>query len=248
MTQQVLYALVTGASKGIGQKTALQLARDGFHVIAHYNRSRDGAESTLAEIHALGGKGSLLCFDQTDSAQVMRELDGFFESHKDGILAACINNAGANQDTLLGLMSDKAFDDVLKVNLYGCFYVMRWAARKMISQRSGCIVNLSSLAGQVGNPGQANYAASKAGIIALTKTLAMELGGRNVRVNCVSPGLIETEMTEGLKSLGLLIERIPLKRMGRAEEVANVVSFLCSPAASYVTGQTLSVNGGLYCA
>jgi 3-oxoacyl-[acyl-carrier protein] reductase len=157
-----------------------------------------------------------------------------------------VNNAGIHVDGMAGMMSDQEFDDVMKTNLYGPFYVLRHATRRMLRARRGSIVNISSLAGQTGNAGQINYAASKAGVIAMTKTLAMEVGKRNIRVNCVCPGLIETEMLEGIPFLDKIVERIPMARLGKPEEVAGAVAFLCSEDASYITGASLSINGGLF--
>jgi len=157
-----------------------------------------------------------------------------------------VNNAGIHIDNLAGLLSDEAFDDVLKTNTYGPFYLMRTVVRGMLRKRSGAIVNVASLAGQTGNAGQINYAASKAALIAMTKTLALEVGSRGIRVNAVSPGLIQTEMIQGVPHLDALLSRIPLQRVGRPEEVASAVAFLVSDEASYITGHTLSVNGGLF--
>lgn len=223
----------------------MRLARDGYHVLAHFHRNAAGAETTLSLVREAGGTADVVGFDTRDPRAVEAALDVWFKASPDASLAALVNNAGVHKDGLAGMLSDEMFDDVVRTNLYGPFFLMRWAARRMIRQRKGVIVNISSLAGQTGNAGQINYAASKAGVIAMTKTLAMELGSRGVRVNAVAPGLIETEMIEGL-SLETFKERIPLKRLGRADEVAGVVSFLCSPDASYVTGATISVNGGLF--
>ena len=174
----------------------------------------------------------------------------FKERIKDQVNLAClVNNAGITKDGLLIRMKEEDFDKVINVNLRGCFLCTREAAKIMIRNRTGCIVNISSVVGLMGNPGQANYCASKTGIIGLTKSSAKELAARNVRVNAVAPGFIDTEMTKSLpeEQKKLYTEVIPLKRLGRAEEVADAVAFLASPRAAYITGQVLSVNGGMYC-
>jgi 3-oxoacyl-[acyl-carrier protein] reductase len=246
-------ALVTGSSSGIGKAIALRLARDGFHVLVHYNRGEAGATDTLGKIEAAGGSGELMRFDVKDSASIDQTLDAYFSTPgstpgEQRTISALVNNAGIHQDGLAGLMSDAQFDDVMKTNVYGPFYLIRWCVRKMMRARAGSIVNVSSLAGQTGNPGQINYAASKAALIAMTKSLAMEIGSRGIRVNAVSPGLIETEMLDQIPKVHLdeLKKRIPLGRIGQGDEVASAVAFLCSKDASYITGHTLSVNGGLF--
>lgn len=238
-------ALVTGASSGIGKVIALRLANDGYHVLIHYNKNASGAEDTAEKIKAAGGSCEVLQFDVKDSASIERVLDGHAKASARPIYAL-VNNAGIHNDTLLGLMSDTAFDDVMRTNVYGPFFLMRWCVRRMLKARAGVIVNLSSLSGQLGNAGQVNYAASKAALIAMTKSLAQEVGSRGIRVNAVAPGLIETEMIEQIPQLEELKKRIPLGRFGKPEEVAGVVSFLCSSDAAYVTGHTISVNGGLF--
>jgi len=241
-------ALVTGGSSGIGQAIARRLARDGYHVLIHFNRNTSGAEATSAAVHDAGGSSELIQFDVKDPKAIELALDSYFSQPGNlKPISVLVNNAGVHEDGLAGLMSDAAFDHVIQTNLYGPFYLLRWSIRKMIRQRAGCIVNISSLAGQAGNPGQINYAASKAALIAMTKTLAMEAGSRGIRVNAVAPGLIETEMVSSIPQphLDELKKRIPLGRIGHADEVAGAVAFLCSKDASYITGHTLSVNGGL---
>ncbi len=237
-------ALVTGSSSGIGKAIAIRLALDGFHILLHYNRSKDGACDTLSRIHDHGGSAELIQFDVSNSAEVSERLEEHFKQAT-APLAALINNAGIHQDMLLGMMSDEAFDSVMKTNAYGAFYLMRFCVRKMLRQRSGCIVNISSVAGQAGNAGQANYAASKAALIAMTKSLSMEVGSRGIRVNAVAPGLIGTSMIGEIPQLDEVKKRIPLGRFGTCDEVAGAVAFLCSKDATYITGHTLSVNGGL---
>ena len=232
-------ALVTGSSSGIGRAIALRLSRDGYRLLLHYNRNAKGVEETHGLIHAAGGEAEVAHFDVRDPAAIESALKAYD-------IEILVNNAGLHIDTLAGLMSDESFDEVMKTNAYGPFYIMRLCLRKMLRQRRGCIVNISSLAGQIGNAGQINYAASKAALIAMTKSLAMEVGSRGIRVNAVAPGLIETEMIENIPVLDSLVARIPLGRVGQADEVAGAVSFLCSKDASYITGHTLSVNGGLF--
>lgn len=232
-------ALVTGASSGIGRAIALRLAKDGFTVCVHYNSNRAGAEKTLAEIQAFSPKSSLLQFDVANAEEVESALRPV-EVH------TLVNNAGMHMDGMSALMANENFEKVVKTNLFGPFYISKFCAKKMLMNRAGCIVNISSLAGQTGNAGQVNYAASKAGLIAMTKTMAMELGPRGIRVNAVAPGLIETEMINSIPNLESFKKQIPLGRFGSPEEVAGAVSFLCSPDASYINGHTLSVNGGLY--
>lgn len=236
---------MTGSSSGIGKAVALRLAQN-YHILVHFNRNAGGAEDTIGLIRSAGGSAEVIQFDVADAKSVESTLDNYFKVSERGPMAVLVNNAGVHRDTLAGMMSDEMFDEVVKTNLYGAFYCLRWTTRKMIRQRSGCIVNIASLAGQTGNPGQINYAASKAGLIAMTKTLAMELGSRGIRVNAVSPGLIETEMINQIPHLEEFKKRIPLGRFGTSQEVAGTVAFLCSPDAAYITGHTISVNGGLF--
>ena len=234
-------ALVTGASSGIGRAIAIRLAKDGFDVVVHYNSNEAKADETVKAILESGGRAQKLKFDVRDSDQAEKALDTIT-----GTWDVLVNNAGKTNDTLLGFMSNNQFDDVLKTNTYGPFFLMRYFTKKMMRQRRGSIVNVASLAGQTGNAGQVNYAASKAALIAMTKSLAMEIGSRNIRVNAVAPGLIETEMIEQIPMIAEMVKRIPLGRVGKPEDVAGAVSFLCSADAGYMTGATLSVNGGLF--
>lgn len=239
-------ALVTGSSSGIGRAVAIRLAREGFRVLVHYNRNEKGAAQTLDEITKNGGSGELLRFDTQNKEEIEAALTEIWKKYSDLRLDVLVNNAGIHKDTLLGLMSDEQFDSVMQTNVYGPFYLMRFCLRKMMRQRSGSIVNMASIAGQTGNAGQFNYAASKGALIAMTKSLAMEVGSRGIRVNAVSPGLIETEMIQNIPFLDEIKKRIPLGRVGRPEEVAGAVSFLCSADSTYISGVTLSVNGGLF--
>lgn len=239
-------ALVTGASKGIGRAIALRLGRDGYHVIVHYNSDRAGAEKTLSALREQGTSGELLQFNVSEGPAVESALNDYATRNPESKISVLVNNAGVHKDGLAGLISDEAFADVLHTNTFGPFYLMRWCVRRMLRERAGCIVNVASLAGQTGNAGQINYAASKAALIAMTKTLCTEVGSRGIRVNAVAPGLIETEMIAEVPHLEEFKKRIPLGRFGSADEVAGAVSFLCSKDASYITGATLSINGGLF--
>ncbi len=232
-------ALVTGSSGGIGRAISLRLAKDGYHVLLHFNKNQSSAEKTREQIIERGGSADIVGFNVKDSKDIEAQL-------KDRDIDLLVNNAGLHIDTLTGLMSDESFDEVMKTNVYGPFYLMRFCVRKMLRRRVGNVINISSLAGQTGNPGQINYAASKAALIAMTKTLAMEVGSRGIRVNAVAPGLIETEMISQVPQLEQMKQRIPRGRFGSADEVAGTVSFLASKDAGYITGHTISVNGGLF--
>jgi 3-oxoacyl-[acyl-carrier protein] reductase len=239
-------ALATGASGGIGGAIALRLAQEGYFVLVHFNGNEAGARAICEKISQAGGESRMVQFALTEADKAETKLDEIMAEMPDAEFSVLVNNAGIHKDCLLGLMSNESFDDVMKVNTYGPFFLMRWAVRRMIRQRRGNIVNISSLAGQTGNPGQANYAASKAALIAMTKSLAMEVAGRGIRVNAVAPGLIESAMIEGVPQLEDFKKRIPMGRFGQPEEISGVVAFLCSSDASYITGQTISVNGGLF--
>ncbi len=245
MANNTQVALVTGASKGIGRAIAIRLAREGYRILVHFHRDAAGAEGTLESIRAGGGMGDLIGFDVGDGKAAEDELNRYFCKHPELRIEILVNNAGTHKDGLLGLMSDHDFESVMRTNAFGAFNLLRWSVRKMIRQRAGCIVNITSLAGQMGNAGQVNYAASKAALIAMTKSLSMEVGSRGIRVNAVAPGFIETEMISQIPDLEGHKRRIPLGRFGTVDEVAGSVAFLCSKDASYITGCTLSVNGGL---
>lgn len=238
-------AIVTGSSSGIGKATAIRLAKDGFHIWVHYNNNEAGAGDCLNEIEKAGGSGILWRANMRDLEALEESVEEVWRQQDCPDVAVLVNNAGIHEDNLAGLMSIESFDKVLKTNTYGPFVLMKWCARKMMKQRNGSIVNVASLAGQVGNPGQINYSASKAALLGMTRTLAMEIGARNVRVNAVAPGLIETEMLEGIPQIEMMKQRIPLGRLGKVEEVAGAISFLCSKDASYITGNTISINGGI---
>ncbi|MCK5129011.1 MAG: 3-oxoacyl-[acyl-carrier-protein] reductase [Clostridiales bacterium] len=238
-------AMVTGASQGIGKAIALRLAKEGYDIINIDYGSPEIAQEMQKEVQSLGVscdyyKCDVSSFQDTES--LVKEC---IEKHEG--IDVLVNNAGITSDTLFSVMSEDAFDKVIAVNLKGTFNMMRHVGRKMLRKRSGCIVNISSVVGVMGNAGQANYSASKAGVLGLTKSGAREFAPRGIRVNAVAPGFIETAMTDKLKEeyKQAFIEKIPLKRIGTPEDVANAVAFLVSDDASYMTGQTLMIDGGM---
>jgi len=235
-------ALVTGASRGIGRAIALELAAHGLHVAVNYKSNEEAAKQTLAQIEEAGGHGELCPFDVTDGAAVDAALEGLLARHK--TIAALVNNAGIVADGLFAMMSRQDWHKVTSTSLDGFFNVTKPVIQKMIRQRRGSVVTISSVSGLIGNRGQANYAAAKAGLMGATRALASEVARLSVRVNVVAPGLIQTDMIKDLP-LDMLKKLIPMGRCGLPEEVARVVRFLCSDDASYVTGQIISVNGGM---
>lgn len=239
------YALVTGGSRGIGRAVCLKLAGLGYHVLINYRSGEEEARGTLSLVTAAGGAGTILRFDVSDPGQVSEALCKWQEEHDDEYIEVLVNNAGIRKDILLMWMEDDHWKDVLETNLDGFFYVTRAVLKNMLVRKYGRIINVVSLSGLKGLPGQVNYSAAKAGIIGATKALAQEIGKKNVTVNAVAPGFIRTDMTKDLDE-GELKKLIPLNRFGAPEEVAEVICFLASEKSSYITGEVISVNGGLY--
>lgn len=240
-------AVVTGASRGIGRAIAIELAGKGATVIVNYNGSAQKAEEVKNVIEANGGKAFVWQCDVSDYSACETFIQSVIKEH--GSLDILVNNAGVTRDGLLMKMSEEDFDRVIDTNLKGAFNTIRFTARQMLKQKSGRIINLSSVVGVTGNAGQANYAASKAGVIGLTKATAKELASRGITVNAIAPGFIETDMTEGLpeKVKEAAVAQIPLGRFGKAEQVAAAAAFLASEDAAYITGQVLNVDGGMVC-
>jgi 3-oxoacyl-[acyl-carrier protein] reductase len=237
-------ALVTGASRGIGKAIAINVARCGAKVACVARDTAKLAE-TVAAITGAGGQAEAFACDVTNGEAVQQLVESIAE--KWGRLDILVNNAGITRDTLLPRMDDNQWDDVINTNLRGAFLFTRAATRPMMSQRYGRIINISSVSGLIGNAGQANYSASKAGLIGFTRTVSKELAGRKITVNAIAPGFIESEMTAALGSAlqDQVKTRIPAKRLGTPDEVADVVLFLASPTSSYITGQTITIDGGL---
>ncbi|MBP3141411.1 3-ketoacyl-ACP reductase FabG2 [Aliivibrio fischeri] len=240
MKRQVL---VTGASKGIGRAISEQLAKDGFYIVVHYMSDKAGAETTLAAIQEHGGEGRLIQFDISDRAQCKATLESDIETH--GAYYGVVSNAGITRDTAFPAMAEEEWDGVIHTNLDSFYNVLHPCVMPMVQKRKGGrIVTLASVSGIMGNRGQTNYSAEKAGVIGATKSLALELAKRKITVNCVAPGLIDTGMVdEHVKEHAL--PQVPLRRMGEPEEVAGLVSYLMSDVAGYVTRQVISINGGL---
>ena len=237
------YAFVTGASRGIGAAIASRLAHDGYDIVLNYRANQTAAELVAEEIRACGRQAWLLPFDVSDRVTARTALENLLNER--GTPFAVVINAGITRDGLFGMLGDDDWDDVINTSLGGFFNVMRPLVRALLKARTGRVVTMASVSGQMGNPGQVNYSAAKGGLIAATKALARECAKRNVTANVVAPGLIDTDMTKALP-LEQMLPAVPLGRLGTVKEVAAAVSFLCSPDAGYITGQVLGVNGGLY--
>ncbi|MBP0132234.1 MAG: 3-oxoacyl-ACP reductase FabG [Nitrosospira sp.] len=245
MLLQDQVVLVTGASRGIGQAIALKLGKQGASVVGTAT-TEGGAERISHYLNQAGIKGVGMLLDVTKATQIESLLAAI--PVKFGEITILVNNAGITRDSLLVRMKDEDWDDIMETDLKSVFRLSRGVLRAMMKARSGRIINISSVVGAIGNPGQANYAAAKAGIFGFSKSLAREVGSRNITVNCIAPGFIETDMTRTLteKQQQDLIQHVPLGRLGRPEEVASAVAFLASSAAGYITGTTLHVNGGMH--
>lgn len=239
-------AIVTGASRGIGRAIAQRLARDGSHVVVNYARSEEEAQRTVASIAEAGGSAEACGFDVADGEAVRKSIAEIAKRH--GRIDILVNNAGMTIDDLLLRMPDEDWNRVLAVNLGGTFACTKAAARTMLRARYGRVVNITSVIGEMGNAGQSAYAAAKAGIVGFTKSAARELASRNITVNAVAPGFVETEMVAGLPDAARAeyLKLIPVGRLGTVEEVADAVAFLTRPETAYITGQVIGINGGLY--
>jgi 3-oxoacyl-[acyl-carrier protein] reductase len=239
------YALVTGGSRGIGRAICTKLAESGHYIIINYTSKKEEAENTLHLVREKGGDGEIMKFNVADQAEVTETLGKWIDTNPDKTIEILVNNAGVRKDQLLMWMSNEEWDTVLGIGLGGFFNVTRLIIKGMLVKKYGRVVNVVSLSGLKGLPGQTNYSAAKAGIIGATKALSQEVGRRGITANCVAPGFIKTDMTEGINEKDFK-QLIPMNRFGTADEVADAVCFLASDKASYITGQVLSINGGLY--
>lgn len=239
------YALVTGGSRGIGRAVCLKLAMMGYSLLINYKTNKVEAQRTLEEIKRLGAEGELLQFDVANPEAISVALTKWTGDHPGSYIEVLVNNAGIRQDNLMLWMTDNEWHKVIDPSLNGFFYVTRQLLKDMLVKRNGRIINIVSLSGIKGMPGQTNYSAAKGGLIAATKALAQEVAKKKVTVNAVAPGFIRTDMTEELDESALK-KLIPAGRFGEPEEVAELVGFLASPAAAYITGEVISINGGIY--
>ncbi|MEO6685003.1 MAG: 3-oxoacyl-ACP reductase FabG [Dyadobacter sp.] len=239
-------ALVTGASRGLGRAIAVQLAKDhGLFILVNYSTNQEAAEETLAEIRSNGGNGELLQFNVQTKTEVDTALNGWKEANPDNSIGVLVNNAGITRDGLFMWMPEKDWDDVLNTSTKGLFNVTQNVIQQMLRKRTGRIINIASVSGLKGVAGQTNYSAAKGAMIASTKALAQEVAKRKITVNAVAPGFITSDMTKDLNE-DELKQMIPMNRFGKAEEVAHLVSFLASDKASYITGEVININGGIY--
>tara|TARA_B100001765_G_scaffold197621_1_gene148409 strand:- start:4109 stop:4864 length:756 start_codon:yes stop_codon:yes gene_type:complete len=242
----IKYALVTGGSRGIGRAICIQLAQDtDYHILINYNSNETAANETLEAVKEHGGSGEVIGFNVSDAQQVTQSLETWLESHPEAIIEVIVNNAGITKDGLFMWMKPEDWHNVLNTSLGGFFNVTHTLIQKMLVNKYGRIINMVSVSGLKGTPGQTNYSAAKAGIIGATKALAQEVAKRNITVNAVAPGFISTDMTGELDEKELK-RMIPMQRFGTPEEVAHLVSFLVSKKASYITGEVINMNGGIY--
>ena len=241
----MVYALVTGGSRGIGRAVCIELAAKGYPLVINYASNEAAAQETKQTVEANGGTAELLPFNVADVAAVDKALEEWTERHPNDYIGVLVNNAGIRQDTLMVFMQDSQWQEVLDISLNGFFYVTRRLLKTMLMKRNGRIINMVSLSGLKGLPGQTNYSAAKAAVIGATKALAQEVAPRKVTVNAVAPGFISTDMTKGLDEEALK-KTIPVGRFGTPEEVAALVGFLASDMAGYITGEVISINGGIF--
>lgn len=239
------YALVTGASRGLGAAIAIQLAEDGYAVILNYRSNEEAALEVLHTIQDKGKTAELLPFDVANEASVDEALERWENEHPDDRISVLVNNAGVRDDNLMIFLQSEQWHKVISTTLDGFFYVTRRVLKSMLTKRNGRVINVASLSGLKGLPGQTNYSSAKAALIGATKALAQEVAPRKVTVNAIAPGFIKSDMTKDLNEAELK-KTVPLGRFGEPQEVADLVSFLASPKAAYITGQTISINGGLY--
>ena len=238
------YALVTGGSRGIGRAISIRLASMGFHVLINYKSNTEEAQKTLNMIMESGGEAQLIRFDVENMDDINTALNEWMKQHPDTYIEVLVNNAGIRKDNLLFWMTDDEWNQVINTNMNSVFYVTRFLIKYMMNRKYGRVINIVSLSGLTGRTGQANYATAKAGIIGLTKSLALEVAKKNVTVNAIAPGFIDTDMTKDLNQ-DELKKMIPMGRFGKAEEVAELTGFLASEKASYITGQVITISGGL---
>lgn len=239
------YALITGGSRGIGRATALSISKMGYHVLINYQSNTEAALETLTMIESQGGSGELIPFDVSDEKAVDHAILQWEDAHPGSYIEILINNAGMRKDNLMIFMNNDDWHQIINTHLNGFFYVTRRLLKSMLTKRYGRVINVVSLSGIKGLPGQTNYSAAKAGIIGATKALAQEVAARKITVNAVAPGFISTDMTAELDEAQLK-SLIPMGRFGKVEEVAETIAFLASDKASYITGEVISINGGLY--
>ena len=239
------YALVTGGSRGIGRAVCIKLAQMGYQVIINYASNTEEAEKTLEMIKSTGQNGETLQFDISNGKQTREAIDTWMQAHPDDYIEILVNNAGIRHDNILALMPEEDWDSVLSITLKGFYNVTQPLLQPMIRHKYGRIINMASVSGISGIRGQANYSTAKGGLIAATKALAQEVAAKNITVNAIAPGFIKTDMTDDLDEESI-VKTIPMRRFGTPEEVAELVGFIASPAAGYITRSVISINGGLY--